>query len=61
MKSADWACWSFWILFSIFDLTIGALLPEAELSGSSLRSLHMVSWALVFDRSGSGALLDALA
>ena len=48
MKSADWACWSFWILFSIFDLTIGALLPEAELSGSSLRSLHMVSWALVF-------------
>jgi hypothetical protein len=48
MKSADWACWSFWILFSLFDLTIGALLPEAEISGSSLRSLHVVGWTLVF-------------
>jgi hypothetical protein len=48
MKSRDWACWSFWILFSVFDLTVGTLLPEAEVSGTSTRSLHVICWALVF-------------
>jgi hypothetical protein len=48
MKSNDWACWSFWLLFSIFDLTVGALLPEAEMGDFSFRYLHVVGWSLVF-------------
>jgi hypothetical protein len=48
MQSRDWACWSFWILFSIFDLSIGALLPGGELSGTAMRSLHVIAWVLVF-------------
>jgi hypothetical protein len=48
MKSRDWVCWSFWILSSVFDLSIGMLLPEAELGDTSIRSLHVAGWALVF-------------
>jgi hypothetical protein len=48
MKSREFACWSFWILFCVFDLSIGMLLPEAEMSGTTIRSLHVACWALVF-------------
>jgi hypothetical protein len=48
MKSRDWTCWSYWILFSIFDLIIGTLLPKADVSSTSIRFLHIISWALVF-------------
>jgi hypothetical protein len=48
MKSRDWTCWACWAFFSVFDLTIGALLPEAEINGPAIRFLHIIGWALVF-------------
>lgn len=48
MQSREWTSWSFWILFSAFDLTIGLMLPKAEMSSTSIQSLHIISWALVF-------------
>ncbi len=62
MKSRDWACWSFWILFSVFDLSIGVLLPEAEINGTSAQILACGRLDAGFRHRGwSGALLDDLA
>ena len=48
MKSRAWACWLFWGLFSVFDLSVGVLLSDAEVSGPSNQLLHVVGWALAF-------------
>jgi hypothetical protein len=48
MKSSAWACWLFWGLFSVLDLSIGVLLSNVEVSSTSNQSLHVVGWALAF-------------
>ncbi len=48
MKSSAWACWLFWGLFSVLDLSIGVLLSDVEVSHTSNQSLQVVGWALAF-------------
>lgn len=48
MKSREWACWLFWMLFSGVDLSIGLLLTGTEVTRISHQSLHAICWALAF-------------
>lgn len=48
MKSRQWACWLFWMLFSGVDLSIGVLLTGAKVTRISYQSLHAICWALAF-------------